>query len=385
MNRTGFFIFFSIVIILLALLNFYIIRRGLLVIGNNHTLRLIWIFTVTFLAASFILGRVTERITVNYFTTTLVWLGSLWLGIMTYLILQLLLIDIIHLADKLFHFLPAAFYNNPHKTRKIIALVVSAITFIVISAGYINTWFPVVRKLNLNVNKKAGALKELNIVAFSDVHLGTVVEKNHLKIIVSKVNALKPDIILIPGDLIDEDIAPVIKNNVGDILLQLKAKYGVFACTGNHEYIGGADKAKEYLEAHNVRLLNDTNLFIDNSFYIAGREDITMKQFIKKQRKTLSHVLSGVDFSYPVMLLDHQPFRLNEAMEAGVDLQLSGHTHHGQLWPFNYITKAIYEVSAGYLQKGNTHYYVSSGIGGWGPPIRTNSRPEIVNIVIKFN
>jgi predicted MPP superfamily phosphohydrolase len=94
--------------------------------------------------------------------------------------------------------------------------------------------------------------------------------------------------------------------------------------------------------------------------------------------------MAEVDKSYPVILMDHQPFRLAEAEANGVDLQLSGHTHHGQLWPFNLITKKVYELSWGYKKKGSTHYYVSCGVGTWGPPIRTANRPEIINIKLQF-
>lgn len=102
------------------------------------------------------------------------------------------------------------------------------------------------------------------------------------------------------------------------------------------------------------------------------------------KRKSLAELLSGVDRTHPVIVMDHQPFHLEEAEQNGVDLQLSGHTHHGQLWPLNYITRAVYEVSMGYKKKGNTHYYVSGGVGSWGPPIRTGNRPEIVHLVLTF-
>ena len=384
MKNLGFIIFFSIILIIYAFFNYYIIKRGLSVVGNNSSLRMLWICSVSLLAASFIIGRFIERIAVNHLSSALIWLGSFWLGIMIYLLLQLVLIDIIRFTDKIFHFLPELIYINPFKTRKILAVIISIITFLIVLFGFINTWFPKVNHIELNINKRAGTIECLHIVAFSDVHLGTTIEKRHLRIIVDKVNALKPDIILIPGDLIDEDIAPVIKNNVGEVLTQLQSKYGVYACTGNHEYIGGVEKAKKYMQEHKIQLLNDTALLIDNSFYIAGREDITIKQFKNKKRKGLNEILQNIDTSLPIILLDHQPFNLNEAKEAGVDLQLSGHTHHGQLFPINYITNAIFEKGSGYIQKGNTHYYISSGIGTWGPPVRTNSRPEIVSITLNF-
>jgi len=382
MKNFGFIIFFSIVLVLYALINYYIIRRGLSVIPQGSSLKMWLIFGVSFMAVAFIAGRFLERVSVNWFTATLIWVGSFWLGIMVYLLLQLVLIDLVRLLNMIFGFLPVL--SDPEKIRKIIGITVISITGFIVLAGHINTWLPVVRNIELEVDKGGGKMKELHIVAFSDVHLGTTIEKRHLSIIVNKVNALKPDVILIPGDIIDEDITPVINNNVGDILTQLKAKYGVFAVTGNHEYIGGVMASKKYLAEHGVELLNDTAQLINNSFYVVGREDLTIKQFTNGKRKELSEIMMGLDHSKPVILMDHQPFKLEVAEQNGVDLQLSGHTHHGQLWPFNFITNLVYELSWGYKKKGNTHFYVSSGIGGWGPPIRTVNRPEIVSIKLKF-
>ena len=240
------------------------------------------------------------------------------------------------------------------------------------------------RDIHLDVQKQAGKLKSLHVVAFSDVHLGTVMGERHLKRIVTKTNALQPDIILIPGDIIDEDIGPVVNSRMGAILKTLHAKYGVYAVTGNHEYIGGVNNAKKFLTEHGVHMLNDTVVEIDSSFTVAGREDRT-KNRMGNGRKDLASLLSDIQKDKPVILLDHQPYHLEEAEQQGVDLQLSGHTHHGQIWPFNYITKQIFELSRGYLKKGTTHFYVSSGVGGWGPPIRTVSRPELLNIHLHFD
>jgi hypothetical protein len=187
------------------------------------------------------------------------------------------------------------------------------------------------------------------------------------------------------GDIVDEDLAPVIHNDLGRSLKKLKAPLGVFAITGNHEYIGGAEAAVKYLEEHGIRMLRDTSVKISESFWLAGRNDRDSRRFSAKERKGLDKVLEGVDLSLPVILMDHQPFNLQQVADAGVDFQLSGHTHHGQLWPFNYITNAIYELSWGYKQKGDSHFYVSSGYGGWGPPVRTGNRPEILDIYITFN
>jgi hypothetical protein len=382
MKNYGFIIFFSIVLVLYALINYYIIRRGLSVIPQGSSLRMWLIIGVSFLAVAFLAGRFLERVSVNWFTATLIWAGSFWLGIMVYLLLQLVFIDLVRLINLVFGFLPT--FSDPERVRKILAITVISITGIIVLVGHINTWFPVVRNIDLVVDKSGGNMKELHIVAFSDVHLGTTIEKRHLSIIVNKVNELNPDLILIPGDIIDEDISPVIHNNVGEILTQLKAKYGVFAVTGNHEYIGGVMASKKYLAEHGVELLSDTALLINDAFYVVGREDLTIKQFTNGKRKELSEIMKDVDHSKPIILMDHQPFKLEIAEQNGVNLQLSGHTHHGQLWPFNYITNMVYELGWGYKKKGNTHFYVSSGVGGWGPPIRTVNRPEIVSIKLKF-
>jgi predicted MPP superfamily phosphohydrolase len=218
----------------------------------------------------------------------------------------------------------------------------------------------------------------------SDIHLGSLFGKQKVASMVDRINGLHPDLILLVGDILDEAQNPIFEDNTGEPLKMLKAPLGVYAVTGNHEYIGGVNRAVNYIESLNIKMLRDTALLIDNEFYLAGREDRDINRFTEKQRKPLNEILQNVNHQLPVILLDHQPFGLNHAVENGVDLQLSGHTHHGQFWPINYLTNRIYEVSWGYKQKGNTHFYVSCGYGTWGPPIRIGNQPEIVNIKVKF-
>jgi predicted MPP superfamily phosphohydrolase len=205
-----------------------------------------------------------------------------------------------------------------------------------------------------------------------------------LNAIVETINGLEPDLILLPGDIVDEDLRPVINQNLGETLRKLKAKYGVLAITGNHEYIGGVEEACRYLEEHGITVLRDTSVRVNNSLFVVGREDRSISQFAGKKRKPLEELMTKVDKRFPIILMDHQPFGLDEAVGHGVDLQLSGHTHHGQIWPFQLITKAVYELSWGYLKRAATHFYVSSGVGTWGPPVRIGNTPEIVNIQLTF-
>jgi hypothetical protein len=218
----------------------------------------------------------------------------------------------------------------------------------------------------------------------SDIHLGTIVSKNRIRRIVDQINATHPDVILLAGDIVDEDLAPVISENLGATLTKLKAPLGVIGITGNHEYIGGVEPAVKYLREHGINILRDSVVEIARNIFVVGREDLQSKTFGSKGRKDLREFNPKNNDTITTILLDHQPAAIAEAEDNKADLMLSGHTHHGQIWPLNYITSAVYRLSWGYKQFGDTHAYVSSGIGSWGPPVRIGNRPEVVVITLKF-
>jgi len=375
-------IFFGIVFTVYGLVNFYIYRRIIPIVPDNY--RFIFTTIFIFVVVSYIAGRILENYWVWYVSDFLVWLGSFWIAIMFYTFLCLIIIDLFRLINYLIPFFPSVITKNPEKARRFITLVVSIFVLVMVAAGFFTTRLITVKKYNININKQAGELKSLNIVMASDLHLGTINGKNFAYRVVDKINKQNPDIVLLAGDIIDEDIKPVLRDNVGEALLELNAKYGVYGVTGNHEYIGGVNNAVEYLKNHNINIIRDAYIKINNSFYIVGREDRDSKRFSDYKRKPLNEILDGIDKSLPIIMMDHQPFQLNEALENGIDLQLSGHTHNGQLWPMNYIVAKIYELPWGYKLVGNTHYYVSCGVGGWGPPVRIGSLPEIINIKLNF-
>ncbi|MEJ5351648.1 MAG: metallophosphoesterase [Melioribacteraceae bacterium] len=382
MKTTQAITFFAIVFSIYGLINYYIAKRIISIIPENF--KNISVIILVFLILSYIIGRILENYWVSYLSDFLIWCGSFWIAVMFYTFLFLIVIDLIRIINHFLHFLPSFITENPVKTKNFLAAVISIFVFILIMGGFFTTKIINVRKYNIYINKKAGNLKSLNIVMASDLHLGTINGKMFAYKIVDKINKLKPDIILFAGDIIDEDIKPVLKDNVGEALFELKAKYGVYGITGNHEYIGGVNNAVNYLNAHKIQMLRDNSILIDNAFYLVGREDRSINRFTEKGRKELNELIKEVDKSLPIILMDHQPFHLEEAEQNGIDLQLSGHTHYGQLWPLNYIIKKIYELPWGYKVKGNTHYYVSCGAGGWGPPVRIGSLPEIVNIKLHF-
>ena len=374
-----FFIFFSIFLLIFLGTNYYIFHRSVAAINGfqykNYLIALFWLIVL-----AYPIGRVLESVVPSIAPPIVVKIGALWLAAMLYLFLGFVVTDVFRGIYNISGFQPLSFLVN---NRTLAIGVVYAITFVVVLAGYINALNPRIKQIEINLPAERSIARPLNIVAVSDVHLGTIISNGRLKRLTTIINNQNPDIILLVGDTFDEDLGPVIRNNMGEQLATLKATYGVFAVTGNHEYYGNAAEAIKYLQNHGIMVLQDTAITLNGMVNLIGRNDRQSIRFLGKNRKTLEDLSQEVNPNLPTILLDHQPFNLSEAEKNNVTLQLSGHTHNGQLWPFNYITEAVFELSSGYLQKGNTHYYVSNGYGTWGPPVRIGNRPEIVKIVIR--
>ncbi|MBW6498360.1 MAG: metallophosphoesterase [Bacteroidales bacterium] len=380
----AFFIFFSIVIIIYSLVNYYIFSRGLQALPAGSVLRAWYIPVFWTLAATYIAGRFLERVWLGPVSDALVWTGSFWLGAMLYFFLLVVLVDIFRVVN---HFIPIipAFARENFANFKLWLLGGSVLLVaLMLVAGYINALNPRIKTVEINIPKHANGLESLNAVVMSDIHLGTMIGNGRLERIVNKANGLNPDIILLPGDILDEDLEPVIRQNAGATLKQLSAPMGVFGVMGNHEYIGGPEPAYRYLSEHGIIMLRDSLVNINNSFILVGREDFQKGRFAGEERQSIEELMEGVDQNLPVIVLDHQPFHPEMAAAAGADLMLSGHTHNGQLWPLNYIIDAMYVIGYGLGQVDGMHMYVSNGVGTWGPPLRIGNRPEIVHLKIKF-
>jgi len=384
--KTGqFVIFITIVLVIYGAVNTYIYLRGYQALPSHGNYR-IW-FTICFwvIASSFVLARFLNQAYPCLFSGIITWIGSFWLAFMLYFFIFILILDILRLLTHFIHFFPLFIYLNYPKTKLIFFCISLILVSLVVVSGFINARNVKIKELSISIPKRVDSDHALRMVMVSDVHMGNLIARRKTAKLVRKINELKPDIVVFAGDIVDEDLAPVIKNNLGEALTGIKARLGVYAIPGNHEYIGGAEPAIEYLKEHGIIVLRDTSVFVDNSFYLVGRDDRDKYRFTGKKRKELKELLTDIDKSLPIILLDHQPFNLRESAALGVDLQLSGHTHHGQLWPFNYITKAMYEVSWGELKINETQFYVSNGFGTWGPPVRLGNRPEIVLINLSFN
>ena len=212
--------------------------------------------------------------------------------------------------------------------------------------------------------------KDYKVVMASDLHLGYHNPRKELARWVDMINAENPDFILIAGDIIDGSMRPLLEERMAEEFHRLQAP--VYACLGNHEFYAGHPEAKQFYKDAGIHLLIDNGVVIDSCIVIIGRDDRT-----NMRRKPIKDLMNGVPVGYTIVL-DHQPYNLDRAEAAGVDFQLSGHTHRGQVWPISWITDRIYECSWGSYQRGNTQFYISSGIGIWGGKFRIGTQSEFV-------
>jgi len=373
-------IFLAIVLSVYFLVNtfIYVQSRPVFSLSNVG----IWLKVIFWLLVlSYPIGRTLEGFASGAVSSFLIKMGSIWLGAMLYLFLTFLVLLIIRFTNSLFDFTDYLDFKNHLHYKQIAVIAVYSITFVVLVIGHINAISPKISKVSIKTEKNIDD-SGLRIVAVSDIHLGTIIGKNQLNKLVNLINEQKPDIVLFAGDIFDEDIAPVVNGGMGKLFEHIDSKYGIYAVTGNHEYFGRFEAKIDYLKQHKVNVLRDSSALVDN-FYVIGREDRQSNYALNRTRKTIEELVDSLDKSKFMILLDHQPYHLSEAQENGIDLQISGHTHHGQMWPFNFATQGIFEISKGYLKKGNTNYYVSTGFGTWGPRVRIGNRPEIVVIDIK--
>ena len=371
--------FFIIFLVLYSLLNYYIGLRGWQALEGAAYLRPLFLIIFLFSALSYIFSKVVQKYLPTIIYETIEIIGSFWFAFMLYFFLAVVLLDVIRLVNWGFNILP--YFNNYSLVKLITLGIVTGIVILIIISGYINTRTLKINTLNIEIPRKNSSLTELNAVLISDIHLSSINENGFAGDIVKKINALHPDIVFVGGDLVDDKAAVLREKEIGFSFREIESPMGVYGITGNHEYINGVDSSVNYMKELKVIPLRESSITINNGFVLIGREDRSRGL---KRRIPLNELVESSEKNLPVILLDHTPFQLEEAMENGVDLQLSGHTHHGQMFPINLITSKIYELSQGYKKKGNTQYYVSSGVGTWGPPVRTGSRSEIVNIKIKF-
>lgn len=379
MRSIYFLIFFSIVLTIYGSVNYYLFVRGLQVFSLSLPMKRWFIVIFWSVVSMFILGNVLERAATSSFSEWIYRIGSFWMAFMLYLFIAVVLIDFIRILNYFFHFLPP--FSQIMRFR--LGLIVFSLVSLIVIYGHLNALWINVKEIPLTIHKKVSGSSEVKILMVSDIHLGALIGERREKRLLDIVREQKPDLVLLCGDLVDGEIAPALRKKLGRHIQEIKTPLGVYAITGNHEYIGGIEKTLPYLKSINIRMLIDETVTLPNGIQLVGRNDRSASR-MNGGLKPLNELLSGIDNSKPVIVMNHQPFNLDEVAKANVDLHLSGHTHNGQLWPFNYLTEAIFELSWGLLKKGNTNFYVSSGYGTWGPSVRIGNRPEVVVFKLKF-
>lgn len=316
----------------------------------------------------------------------LVRVGSVWIGIFIYFFLLIFLLDIWGLAGRFMGREPIA--GPRYGLCFLLLLAVAGISI----AGWFNAAKPVVREYSLVLKTGNPALladegKTLTLAALGDMHLGRTITADRFSRAVDLLVPYQPDAVFFLGDILDDHFL-LDRPAVASVVERLKAPLGVWGIVGNHEYISGpVEDSIAILEDSGINVLYDEWTNLGGMLLVAGRDDFSRSRFLPSERKSLPEILRGVPEAtrgLPLLVLAHQPHQLEEAEAAGAVLQLSGHTHNGQLWPFNHVVAALYENARGLSVRGNTHYIVTSGAGTWGPPIRTNARPEVLVLHISF-
>ncbi|WP_394231267.1 metallophosphoesterase [Niallia oryzisoli] len=316
-------------------------------------------FLFIMLAASPFLAR---TVTIPLFA----WISGFWMAIIGYSLILLPIANLLYFIFK-------------RKGIQWIGLGIILFFAIIFSVGTYNAWNPIVRHYEVNIPKKS-ELPAIKILAASDLHLGPIVGVTHLKKLINISNHVKPDIILLAGDTIDDDIEPFLENNMQAVMQNLHAPLGVYAISGNHDVYGNdLVRLEHYLTKAGIQVLRDETVLINDQFYLTGRKDPA-----EGERLEIQALLKDFDKKKPIIMMDHQPNELDSAEKYGTDLLVSGHTHNGQLAPANLITGMLFENDGGYLHKGTMHSFVSSGYGTWGPPLRMGSRSEVMVIDLHF-
>lgn len=324
----------------------------------------------------------------------------LWMGMMFYVFLLLLSGDLLRLGVRISHWLGSRGAPDPERRLFLSRLIGGAAVAGAATIATLSTRSAlalsrvVVEKVEVPLARLPAALDGFRIAQLSDLHIGPTLGKAWLEGIVAKTNALGADAIVITGDLVDgevsdlrEDIAP---------LTQLRAREGVYLCTGNHEYYSGAVQWCAEFERMGLKVLRNERVAIGRdasgerasgervTFDLAGIDDYNARaEGEAGHGPDLKKALAGRDEQRELVLLAHQPRHIHEAAAAKVGLQLSGHTHGGQLWPWHYLVKLQQPYLSGLVDHQGTKLYISQGTGFWGPPLRLGSRAEISLITLR--
>ncbi|OGF66214.1 MAG: hypothetical protein A2Y62_02630 [Candidatus Fischerbacteria bacterium RBG_13_37_8] len=298
------------------------------------------------------------------------WMGFLFLFLMTSLVFDIYKL-LITIADYILHKSLSAFFPN----ITYIFLISVFIPFAIIIYGFFEAANIRVEQVIIKTAKLPAEIKELRIVQITDLHLSLTVNEKYLQKVMMLVKESKPDIFISTGDLIDDDTKNL--DRLAALLNGVEAQYGKFAVTGNHEFYFGLPRATAFHEKAGFTILRQQSVDIEGILMLTGVDDPTAHQFDPNVDVSALPLLKTIPHERFTILLKHQP-RVERGAAGLFDLQLSGHTHKGQIFPFMLFTKIFFPLTGGYLHKiDGSLAYVSRGTGTWGPPIRFLAPPEI--------
>ncbi|MBA4495191.1 metallophosphoesterase [Paenactinomyces guangxiensis] len=375
----------TVFLFLYSLMCYYIGRRGWTILGKSASrlTRILCLIVFFLLVLPFPAAELGEDVLPGAIVPWLtIWGGYSMIAVL-YGFFLLLAIDFIRLIDKWARFIPAAVKEHK-KTPPILGAAVVILVLAIVTYGGWNARNPVITEYDVTVNKDAGSLQQLQIAMISDIHYGLIIDVERLNRLIEMMNEIKPDMVVLAGDITDGSLPSGEAGKLAEVLGQIKVPYGTYAVPGNHDrdLRDHDSELMRHLKEAGIHVLKDNSVRIGDSLYLIGRDDPNRRSV--PARKELKDLLKGTDSSRPLILLDHQPLDLEQAQANGIDLQLSGHTHRGQIFPANLITGLIYEQDWGLLKKENYHLIISSGFGTWGPPLRIGNHPEVVSITLNF-
>jgi len=379
-----FILFFIVVLAIYIALNFYLgkkIYKFLLYLFPGVNKKIFWIVYALVslpMVLSFVISNTSDSVIFVIFR----FISNYSMGLYFYLLLFFVLIDLGLLIYKLLVKLKVI--KKPLSARSIFTSSCTALVIAVILFSYSAINALTIYEITYDINiDKTSPIKNLKIALISDLHLGYIHGEGYVKKIVDIINSNEPDIVVIAGDIFDGNYYALDNpDQAAKHFSKLKSKYGTFACLGNHDSGGTIDKMIEFLEKSQIKLLNDEYVSNDD-FTLIGRRDSTPIGTTTDPRELISY--EDIDKNLPIIVIDHKPSAYEEYPDF-VDLILSGHTHRGQMFPLNYVTALVHIKDYGYFRQTDKspQMIVSSGVGTWGPPLRSGSNNEIVYVEIEF-
>jgi predicted MPP superfamily phosphohydrolase len=387
---TRFIVFFGIASLLLSGVHYYLWARLVRDTALPQPFRSLATIAIVVLAVcvpgTMILRRGLGEQTI---TDILIWPAMVWLGMMFLFLVVTVAVDAVRLlmwgAGKLFGGAPL----DPERRlfiSRVAGGVIAALGLAATGASLRSALGRVaVKRVEVALDRLPPSMDGTTIALITDVHIGSLtLGRAWLEQIVADINALRPDVVAITGDLVDGSVEEL-ADGVAP-LADLRARHGVYFVTGNHEYYSGAVEWCAHLPTLGIRVLRNERVSIGDGeagYDLAGVDDFKAQGMAPGHGPDLSRALEGRDESRELVLLAHQPRAVLEGAERGVGLQLSGHTHAGQLWPWRYMVYLQQPFVAGLGRLKNTQIYVSAGTGYWGPPMRLLAPPEITQVVLR--